>query len=65
MPPNLIEFFILWKLHIGPRMVLGYLVFRFMSWDSLRLFSAFPTTPYADNLDARGSAASTSHNKTK
>ena len=65
MPPSLIEFFILWKLQIGPERVLGYLVFRFMSWGSVRPFYAFPTTSYADNLDARGSAASISHNKTK
>ena len=30
--------FLLGKIHIGPLMVLDYLIFRFSSWDGFRLF---------------------------
>ena len=38
MKPRISITEIVWKLHIGSRMVLGYLIFRFNPWDGFRLF---------------------------
>ena len=40
---ELIEFSILRKLYIGPGMVLGYLIFRFKSFDGFMLLSVHPS----------------------
>ena len=46
-------------LHIGPVMVLGYFIFRFKSWDGLKLFvNPISATHNTKSLDARGVAAS-------
>ena len=51
--PN--QFSDLVRLHIGPRVVLGYFILRFKSWDGFRLFLQSPNT---EPLDGRGAGNS-------
>ncbi len=37
-----IEFPIVGKIYMGPRMILGYFIFRFLSWGGFRIFSSLP-----------------------
>ncbi len=57
MITELIGFFILSNLHVGPVMVLGYFIFRFISWDGFKLFFNPNTTLNTEPLDARGVTA--------
>ena len=50
---ELIEFSIL-----GPQMVLSYLIFKFKSWDGLKIFFLLPSPLNRVPLVARGAATS-------
>ena len=45
------------KLQIGPVRILGCSIFRFKSWDGLKLFLSLSVPSFTEHLDTRGVAA--------
>ena len=63
---ELIGFSISGKLHIGPEMVLGYLIFRCKASDGFKLFFLpIYVSSITDSIDARGIASSLEKSKIK